>query len=186
MDYCFYDNGDYEEYYYLTRESLSCTYYADGRFRLNYSTPLYCNDYTLEPDGFHWGYTETRDDAGNLLQCTSVNEDGTYFDDYYENGIVVRSISGDSSGSRCEYTYYENGEIKYSIYEEPNGYLQEDEYYENGVIKKSFSRNEDGYTAEYEYYENGALKREFVRYADGTEYEGYYDEYGNPISAPTE
>jgi hypothetical protein len=63
MDYLIYDNGDYEERYYLTdsKEFFFCTYHVDGNFSFSYDSPTAYNYYTLTPDGSVWGNSGLRD-----------------------------------------------------------------------------------------------------------------------------
>ena len=188
MDYCIYDNGNYEEYYYLrdTDETLSCTYYVDGNFSFSRHSPTVYSSYTLTPDGSVWGNSGLRDEEGNDLRTTELYEDGSYYDAYYENGNVVKQVSIDPNGVRSESTFDEKGDWVYYLCEDPNGSRQEIEFYENGMSKWSLMHNPDGSYSEYDYYENGIVKHEYTYNADGSTYEQYYDENGNPTDAPTE
>ena len=187
MTYAKYVDGSYSESYYISNEDfMGCTYYADGRFEFFHNSPLSNRSYTLLPDGFAWGYSETLDEAGNTTHYTSLSEDGSYSDYHYENGITISALYITSDGIRQESTCYENGQLKLSIYDEPNVYYQESEHFETGITKRVYSRNPDGTTSEQEYYENGVLKHERRTNPDGTSTDQYYDENGNPMDAPTE
>lgn len=180
MEYWIYDNGDYQEIYYLrdTNETLFCIYFADGNFRFCHSSPTACNDYTLAQDGSVQGYIRLQDEEGNDIRNISLYEDGTYFDTYYENGTEVKCISISPDGHRSETIYNEKGEQVYSLYEDSNGYRQEDEFFENGIHKGSLIHNPDGSYRELEYYENGTLKHDYTCNADGSYSECEYYEHG--------
>ena len=113
MTYAKYVDGSYSESYYPGEEDfMGCTYYADGRFEFFHNSPLSNEHYTLLPDGFAWGYSETLDEEGNTTRYTSLYEDGSYSDDRYENGIAISMLYITSDGIRQESTYYENGQPK--------------------------------------------------------------------------
>ncbi len=188
MDYCFYDNGDYEEIYYLTdtEEFLFCTYHVDGNFSFSYDSPTSHSSYTIAPDGFVWRSSWLLDEDGNYIQTTDLYEDGSFADSYYENGNLVKYISIDPNGVRSESIYDEKGDSVYYLYEDPNGYRQEVEFFSNGIPKWSLTHNPDGSYSEFEYYENSMVKHEYTCNADGSAVEQYYDENGLPIDTPTE
>jgi hypothetical protein len=188
MEYWIYDNGDYEEYYFLrhTDETLSCKYCINGNFSFSRYSPTVGSSYTLTPDGSVWGNSGLRDEEGNDLRTTELYEDGSYYDAYYENGNVVKQISIDPNGVRSESTFDEKDDSVYYLCEDPNGYRQEIEFFSNGIPKWSLTHNPDGSYSEFEYYENGIVKHEYTCNADGSAYEQHYDENGNPTDAPTE
>ena len=187
MDCCVYDNGEYEEFYYVQENvSYRCIYHVDGKFSFWYTLPLSNGFYCLRPDGTMWGDTTIRDEAGNLIRQTYIDEDGAYSDYYYENGNDVKSISLSADGCRSETTYYENGAMLSYLEEKPDGSRVELEYFENGMPKWGFEKYTDGSSSEYDYYENGNLKREFACYPDGSTYEQHYDENGFAVTAPEE
>ena len=165
MDYCIYDNGGYDEIYYLSmNEFASSAYWADGSFGFGYNSPEINFSYMLYPDGSVEYVRELWDENGNCTQRTSLTKDGYYCDDYYRDGTLVRGIWNDpATGSSYESTYFENGNQASYIGENP-----------------------DGTYFEYEYYENGMIRHDLTRHPDGTSTEAYYDEYGNPMDTPTE
>lgn len=210
MDYRIYDNGDYCEWYYFSLDEFaSSSYYADGSSGFYYHSPVIDHSYTVYPDGSVEYVQELFDENGNRTRRTSLTQDGHYYDDFYQDGLLVRSIYNDPSGQSYDQTYFENGNIASAIGETPDGSSYETEYYENGTIKRSFTRNPDGTTYEeshyengmirsnsqthadgtysqYEYYETGVIKHTLTRYTDGKTSEQYYDENGNPVDTPTE
>ena len=187
MDYRIYDNGDYSEWYYLSMdECASSSYFADGSFGFWHQSPVMQQSYTLYPDGSVAFVQEHYDENGNLTHYTSLTQDGYYSEDYYQDGIWIRSIYIDPNGLSYDQTYFENGIIATSVGENPDGSTYEELYYENGVIRFNSQTNADGTYSEYEYYETGAIKHSLTRHADGTTTEEYYDENGNPMDAPTE
>lgn len=188
MDSRIYDNGDYSELYYFSMvEFAGASYFADGSFNFWHESPVIKQSYTLDPDGSVEFVRELFDENGNPTHSTALTQDGYYYDDYFRDGILVRSIYNDPvTGLSYEQTYFENGNVASDIGETPEGGSYENEFYENGALKHGFSRNPDGTTYEEWYYENGKIRHTLTRYPDGTATEAYYDENGNPMDAPTE